>query len=204
MKKNWGLALLGKWFVGVSLAALTILGGELPANAAPPSECVSSTYICTTNGYQGKDIYDYWTYGEQDAQLRWHNCTAYAAYQISLFTVRNDRYKELGMAKNWALRAPGLGLTVSTVPHWRDVAFWSSGHVAFVEDVVYFASGRVAYIVITEDNAGVDNPEWRLTKRRVLYPSSTSFPEKFISFPMISAGGGTPPVANVVQTGGLN
>jgi surface antigen len=179
--------------LGITLA----IAGVTTAEAAPPTECVSSSYICTTNGYEGFDIYDYWTYGGQDSQYRWHNCTAYAAYQISLFTVKNNKYKELGMAKYWASRAPGLGLKVSTVPHWRDIAFWSSGHVAFVEDVVRFASGRVAYIVITEDNAGVDNPEWRLTKRRVLYPSDESFPEKFITFPAIMVGGGTPPVAYI-------
>jgi surface antigen len=183
--------------LGMTLA----IAGATTAEAAPPTECVSSSYICTTNGYQGVDIYDYWTYGGQDAELRWHNCTAYAAYQISLFTVKNDKYKELGMAKYWASRAPGLGLKVSTIPRWRDIAFWSSGHVAFVEDVVYFASGRVAYIVITEDNAGVDNPAWRLTKRRVLYPSDSSFPDKFITFPAIASGGGRPPVAYITPLG---
>jgi surface antigen len=179
--------------LGMTLA----IAGATTAEAAPPTECISSSYSCTTNGYEGEDTYNYHFSSKLDAWGRKHNCTAYAAYQIGLFTFRNPDYGNLGNADEWAANALRFKLNVSTTPHWRDIAFWSSkgGHVAFVEDVVYFASGRVAYIVITEDNAGVEHPERRLTKRRVLYPSDASYPEKFITFPAIIAGGGRPPVA---------
>ena len=179
--------------LGMTLAIV----GATTAEAAPPTECISSSYSCTTNGYEGEDTYNYHFSSQTDAQGRKHNCTAYAAYQFGLFTARNPDYGRLGNADEWAANALRYKLKVSTTPHWRDIAFWGSdgGHVAFVEDVVYFASGRVAYIVITEDNAGVNHPERRVTKRRVLYPSDASYPEKFITFPAIIVGGGKPPVA---------
>ena len=173
----------------------------LPATAAPPSNCTSATYVCTTDGYAGRDPYGYWNYGVKDAAGRWHNCTSYAAFKISLYSPYNSSYAHLGNATTWATRAEALGLLVSTFPMEGDIAHWDYGHVAFVEDVVYNSSGVLLYIVTTSDNASelVAN---RVTTRRVYYPRNSNYPDHFISFPQNgNAGGGSSrPNYNVYST----
>jgi hypothetical protein len=183
----------------VAVATLVmIFAGADQALALPPSECVSASYSCTTNGYAGQDSYGYYKYSTLDAAGRKHNCTSYAAFQIGLMTPYNANYGKLGDATIWASRARAFGLSVSSVPHASDIAQWNYGHVAFVEDVVYFASGRVAYIVTTSDNAGITDIAPRVTRRSVIYPSESDYPDNFISFPRYLSGGGTPPIAMIM------
>jgi len=113
-------------------------------------------------------------------------------------TPYNANYGKLGDATTWASRARAFGLSVSSVPHASDIAQWNYGHVAFLEDVVYFASGRVAYIVTTSDNAGITDIARRVTRRSVIYPSESDYPDNFISFPSYLSGGGTPPIAMIM------
>lgn len=169
--------------IGISMIS------ALPASATPPSSCESATYVCTTDGYVGRDPYLYWKHGVQDAAGRWHNCTAYAAFKISLYSPYDAAYGRLGDATTWAVRAKAAGLLVSKLPMERDIAHWNYGHVAFVEEVVYNSGGELWYIVTTSDNAS-DKIANRVTRRSVLYPKNSNFPDNFISFPPNGNGGG--------------
>lgn len=191
--KNSALTLAG----AVCMSVIT----SLPASAAPPSTCTSATYVCTTDGYVGRDPYGYWNSGVQDAAGRWHNCTAYAAFKISLYSPYNAAYGSLGDATTWAVRAKAAGLLVSNFPMERDIAQWNYGHVAFVEEVVYNSLGELWYIVTTSDNASVQLAN-RVTRRSVLYPKNSNFPDNFISFPPNGngGGGGLRPYYNVNST----
>ncbi len=160
-----------------------------PASAAVPSNCTSTGYACTSYGYAGIDPYGYWRYGAKDSAGRWHNCTSYVAYVLSLISPYDSRYAHFHDATKWDTDAAAIGIPISKTPEVWDVAQWNYGHVAFVEDVVYNSSGSVAYIVTTSDNYST-NPSNLVTTRRVYYPGTSAYPDNFLHFPVISSGGG--------------
>jgi surface antigen len=68
----------------------------------------------------------------------YRNCTDYAAWKVSSLGVPADRYKGLGDAKTWAIRAPAKGVRVDGAAAVGSVAVRTSGqfgHLAFVEEV---------------------------------------------------------------------
>jgi len=68
----------------------------------------------------------------------YRNCTDYAAWKVSTLGVAPERYKGLGDAKTWAIRAPPKGVRVDSRPAVGSVAVRTSGtfgHTAFVEEV---------------------------------------------------------------------
>jgi hypothetical protein len=178
------------------VAGISTFLSSTPALAAVPANCTSYAYACTLFGYAGKDPYGYWAFGAQDKAGRWHNCTSYAAYVVSIISPYDAQYKKLGLAKYWAVRAPGLGLQVSKSPEILSIAQWDYGHVAVVEDIGYNSRGQVTYVVTSSDNYS-ENPVKLVTTRHVYYRSDANYPDNFIVFPAWAGGGGTPPVAMI-------
>lgn len=65
-------------------------------------------------------------------------CTSYAADKLNERSIAfNNSYKGVswGNASNWKNAAQSAGVTVETTPKAGDIAWWSSGHVAYVDSV---------------------------------------------------------------------
>lgn len=116
----------------------------------------------------------------------WHNCTAYAAYMISITKMDDPNYNKLGNAIDWDTRAVQYGYPIGQVAHEGDIAQFDSGggHVAYVETVVYNSNGSVNYIVTSDDNVN----GYTTAKKR--FYGTASWPDLFISLPNLAAGGG--------------
>ena len=84
-------------------------------------------------------------------------CTSWLAYRLSqlngfAFSNYYGGQGRWGNADNWAPQARSLGIAVNTTPALGSIAWYSSGHVAYVEQVTSPTS-----IVISEMNYDADN-----------------------------------------------
>lgn len=90
----------------------------------------------------------------------YRNCTDYAAWKVSTLGVASGRYKGLGNAKTWAIRAPAKGVRVDSQPSVGSVAVRTSGtfgHTAFVEEVRPDGTIRVSQYNYRADGAYSEN-----------------------------------------------
>lgn len=145
--------------VGATLAlVLGSFAAAAPANAYPQyyakmcngfSHC--SAKGMSTSGYSKVYRKEHWgMYGG-------HNCTNYVAYRLEKKRVKKFR---AGSATQWGNNAKRAGLTVTrSVPRKGDVAWWSFGHVAYVESV----NAKAGTFIVSEDNWG-GNFAWRKFK----------------------------------------
>ena len=167
------------------------------ANFESCTAVTSSSYSCVSNyGYTGTDPYGVYQYGKRDSNGKWHNCTAYAAYRLSVANPYMSAISTFHDASSWATEAVSLvGATLSSTPKIGDVAWWGAtsglpfGHVAMVDTLAYNSTGSIVSIKVSDDNA------LRLvTTNRVLYPGTQTgtirYPDSFIRFPSYPANGG--------------
>jgi surface antigen len=185
-----------KQVLWIALTAIPLLAFSDDAQAAGLTNvetCTSTSYACQTWSYTGTDPYGYYKFSTKAPNGTLHNCTAYAAYMLSLRTGYDPRWATLGNASTWASRAKSFGLPVGQTPHVGDVAQWNFGHVAFVEQVNSDSAGKVVSIVVTDDNFNR-----AVTTRKTIYSGASTgvipYPDNFISFPS-TGGGGRPAVA---------
>lgn len=137
----------------VALAA--ILCGLLVA--APRAEA-TSTLLC--KGFAGCKAAGYARFGYKSAytQMWWrmyagHNCTNYVAYRMVRSGMSATRpWSGSGDARNWGY---ALAPKVNQTPTVGSIAWWSTSHVAYVEQVI-----DANTIVISEDHWGGDF-DWR-------------------------------------------
>lgn len=74
-------------------------------------------------------------------------CTSYAADKLNERGIPfNNSYKGVhwGNASNWKTAAQSAGVIVTTTPRAGDIAWWSSGHVAYVDSVNADGSANVS------------------------------------------------------------
>lgn len=198
-----------KFFIFWGITASTTLAVGNPswamaaANFESCTAITASSYSCVSSyGYTGTDPYGVYQYGKKDSNGKWHNCTAYAAYRLSVANPYMPAISYFHDASAWASEAVSIvGATLSSTPKVGDVAWWGAssgltfGHVAVVDSVSYNSSGGIVSIKVSDDNAG------RLvTTNRVLYPGTQTgtirYPDSFIrfpSFPTTGGGGSRPP-----------
>lgn len=195
-------------FWGLTTSTTFALANPSWALAAGNFEsCVANTissYSCVSAfGYTGTDPYGVYKFGNRDSNLKWHNCTAYAAFRLYMSNPYMPAISTFHDASNWANDAVTLvGATLSMNPQVGDIAWWGSssgltyGHVAVVDSISYNSLGTVTSIKVSDDNAGR-----LITTNKVLYPGvqtgTIAYPQKFIRFPSYSSGGGgsRPPIA---------
>ncbi len=124
--------------------AVAILPATLIANApqagASKTDCLSYAYDCTP-GYNGANASGTWAwshYGGSWAQTPngYHNCTLYAAWRLQQSGMGDPG--NWGNAGDWAAHNGGGNST----PAVGAIAWWGSGHVAYVEQV----SGNTVFI----------------------------------------------------------
>jgi surface antigen len=157
----------------------------------------ASSYSCVSlYGYTGIDPYGVYQYGKKDSNGKWHNCTAYAAYRLSVANPYMPAISNFHDASAWASEAVSLtGATLGSTPKIGDVAWWGAssglafGHVAVVDSIAYNSTGSIVSIKVSDDNA------LRLvTTNRVLYPGTQTgtirYPDNFIRFPSFPSNGG--------------
>jgi surface antigen len=102
-------------------------------------------------------------------------CTSWVAYRLSQlngisFSNSYGGQGTWGDATNWGSHARGLGITVDGTPAPGSVAWWSSSHVAYVEQV-----NSPTSIVISEMNYDFHNGFWVHT-----ITTTTGWPSGFI------------------------
>jgi surface antigen len=128
---------------GTSLLTMVVLagcgGGEAQEEAVDVSDvtAAANTYnyisVCPSPAggrYSSSDI-DAWSFYKCE-------CTSYAADKLNERGVAfNNNYKGVlwGNASNWKNAATAAGVTVTSTPKAGDIAWWSSGHVAYVDSV---------------------------------------------------------------------
>lgn len=122
---------------------------------------------CPQNG--GKMKIDKWSFYQCE-------CTSYASDKMNEHGVKlNNSYKNVrwGYASNWINAANAAHISYNTTPKKRDVAWFSYGHVAYVEDVD--SKGNVT---VSEYNY---SPKYDYNKRTIKKGSS-AYPKYFIHF----------------------
>jgi surface antigen len=142
----------------VVLALVVALGGLVAA----PSADASSTLLC--KGFTSCSAAGYSNFG-YDANYRtmwWrmyagHNCTNYMAYRLIRNGMSSTRpWSGSGDARNWGVV---FASKTNQTPKVGSVAWWSTNHVAYVQQVV-----DANTIVISEDHYGGDF-DWRTIVR---------------------------------------
>ena len=103
-------------------------------------------------------------------------CTSWAAYRLSQlngFAFGNyyGGKGRWGNADNWGPQARSLGITVNSTPALGSIAWYSSGHVAYVEQV-----NSATSVVISEMNYDSDNG----FRVQTVTPASGYWPTAFI------------------------
>lgn len=139
----------------ILIALAAILCGLLVA--APRAEA-TSTLLC--KGFAGCKAAGYARFGYKEAhtQMWWrmyagHNCTNYVAYRMVRSGMSATRpWSGSGDARNWGY---ALAPKVNQTPTVGSIAWWSTSHVAYVEQVI-----DANTIVISEDHWGGDF-DWR-------------------------------------------
>jgi len=96
-----------------------------------PYASAARCYNKDTNKYEGC-VADPWGFYERE-------CTSFVAWKLNLFngvnfynTMKGGRF---GNASNWGNNAKSIGYVVNNTPATGSVAWWSSGHVAWVSQV---------------------------------------------------------------------
>jgi surface antigen len=123
-----------------------------------PAAQASSTILC--NGFSGCKAAGYQRFGYPKVykQMWWrmyggHNCTNYVAYRMVKNGMSATRpWSGSGDARNWGVV---FSAQTNQTPMVGSVAWWSSNHVAYVQQVV-----DADTIVISEDHYGGDF-DWR-------------------------------------------
>lgn len=127
-----------------------------------PSAQASSTILC--RGFTGCANAGYSSFGYAPVyrQMWWrmyagHNCTNYVAYRMVSRGMSATRpWSGSGDARNWGVV---FSSKVSQTPAIGSVAWWSSNHVAYVQQII-----DANTIVISEDHYGGDF-DWRRITR---------------------------------------
>jgi surface antigen len=155
---------------------ITVLAKDYPPpkiieNITTLTNCKSSDYACTSNGYSGIDPWNFHNSSSFDGAGRKHNCTAYAAFQAARNGQANPGY--LGNANTWSANARAGGVRVDGNPTVGSIAnrtVGDYGHVAYVEAV------NSDGVWISEDNYGLN-----YTSRRFVTFASGYF-QSYIHF----------------------
>ncbi|MEI7419304.1 MAG: CHAP domain-containing protein [Actinomycetes bacterium] len=164
------------------------------------SDGIDSSYHCVSAyGYTGIDSYGYYKFSSYRPDGSYpHNCTAFAAYMLSIFNVYDRNISLLGNASEWDNNAYKVqGSIVGITPHVGDIANWdyyggTAGHVAFVQSLINNSSGTVIGIVAADD--GFTSRKTALTE---IYRRNTAngnpndgWPDHFLTFLRQPNGGG--------------
>jgi len=192
-----------KLAVTMPLAVALTFSNPFSAQAITPNSIckdgIDSSYHCVSAyGYKGIDSYGYYKFASTRTDGSYpHNCTAFAAYMLSLLNKYDSNISYLGDASEWDNNAyKVVGATVGSVPHVGDIANWDyyggpDGHVAFVESLITNSSGTVIGIVALDDGYSA-----RKTAKTEIYKRDTSsgvlndgWPDHFLSFPKQPGGG---------------
>lgn len=153
-----------------ALHATLLAFGALLIGAAAGTAADTYDYkvLCPApNG--GKRIIEKWNFWECE-------CTSYVADKLNergvpfKWSYKNGSW---GGASNWLNAAKKTGTPYSSYPRRGDVAWWGSGHVAYVDAVDSYAN-----VTISEYNWG--NP--RDFHTRTVQRGAQSYPANFIHF----------------------
>jgi surface antigen len=139
-----------------TLVALSAMLGALLV-AAPPAQATSSLLCqsftgCKTAGYKN------FGYAANYREMWWrmyagHNCTNYVAYRMVRSGMSATRpWSGSGDARNWGVV---FASKTNQTPMVGSVAWWSSNHVAYVQQII-----DANTIIISEDHYGGDF-DWR-------------------------------------------
>ena len=139
-----------------TLVALAAMLGALFV-AAPPAQATSSLLCqgfsgCRTAGYRN------FGYSANYHEMWWrmysgHNCTNYVAYRMVRSGLSSTRpWSGSGDARNWGVV---FASKTNQTPMVGSVAWWSSNHVAYVQQII-----DANTIIISEDHYGGDF-DWR-------------------------------------------
>jgi surface antigen len=142
-------------FFATLVAVLGVLAGLLVA--APPANA-TSTLLC--KGFAGCTRAGYSNYGYSlNYKKMWwrmyagHNCTNYVAYRMVSRGMSATRpWSGSGDARNWGVV---FASKTNQTPMVGSVAWWSTNHVAYVEQII-----NANTIIISEDHYGGDF-DWR-------------------------------------------
>lgn len=138
----------------VLLTAVLVFSGLL---VAPRAEA-SSTLLCKGFSACAKAGYGNFGYSANYRKMWWrmyagHNCTNYVAYRMILNGMPSTRpWSGSGDARNWG---KVFASKTNQTPMVGSVAWWSTNHVAYVQQVI-----DANTIVISEDHWGGDF-DWR-------------------------------------------
>lgn len=142
------------------IALLGLVAGLL---LSPPQAQASSTILCKGFTACEKAGYSSFGYGPSNYKKMWwrmysgHNCTNYMAYRMIKAGMPVDRpWKGSGDARNWGVVFKSK---VNQTPMIGSVAWWSSNHVAYVQQIV-----DANTIIISEDHYRGDF-DWRKITR---------------------------------------
>jgi surface antigen len=186
------------------LAAMAALVGSLlvasPAQAAGPGDLCNGWDECdanpayTTNGYSAVANEYYWNMTPSG-----HNCTNYVAYMMYTYhrynkTTRPAWLNSNGIAAEWGLGAQAAGIPVDRVPVPGSVAWWSTGHVSYVE-TVEVVDGQTL-VTVSEDGASMGF-RWRTFNLAGLEGDFPGSEAQFIHFPYISKPFDNAPVPTI-------
>ena len=130
-----------------------LVRGQWPGTSGPAAAAADYGYPYTdppacTDG--GACVPDQWDFYEGQ-------CTSWVAYRLNqlngvAFSNSFGGQGTWGSADNWGPHAEALGITVNSTPALGSIAWYSSGHVAYVEEVKSPTS-----IVVSEMNYDFDN-----------------------------------------------
>jgi len=147
----------------IALTVLTLI------MAAAGTGIASDTYDYASSCPKYPDRVDKWNFYTCE-------CTSYSADKMNEHGVSlNNYYKGVhwGNAGNWINAAKQAGISYNTSPKHRDIAWFSYGHVAYVESVD--SSGN---ITVSEYNYGSRYDYGT----RSIKKGSSSYPKYFIHF----------------------
>ncbi len=140
------------------------------------------TIMAITGTASASDTYDYASKCPQypDQVDKWNfytcECTSYSSDKMNEHSVKlSNSYKGVkwGNASNWVNAAKAAKISYNSSPKHRDIAWFSYGHVAYVESV-----DSKGNITVSEYNY---SPKFDYNTRSIKKGSS-SFPKYFIHF----------------------
>jgi surface antigen len=172
--------------VTVLMAVLGCVAVSGATAAADTGLCGGDSYsACTSGGYtdHGYGVPAHYNNSYWGA-IAGHNCTNYVAYVEQTVNGAPAPPYQLGNADTWYQNAGAHGVGTNSTPAAGAVAWWgdakvNGGHVAYVESVN--AGGS---IIISEDSYASGPFDWR-----IISPGSNSWPDGFIHFKDLPAGG---------------
>ena len=160
----------------------------------------SNAYACTkSSGYSGECPGS--GYGKSASVpgkfSNFHNCTCYVAYKLAASSPTSS-FTGLGDAVSWKANAAArysqgvrivdgrsssgaiTGISRANGPRGGDIAWWSFGHVAYVNDVLYDSHNNIYSVELTEDTYGLGKTAHYVLQRNALAP----WPYFYIRFPI--------------------